>query len=93
MTLSPILGIRAVHTCNIPAHRARMLRAYAIGMGTGTRVFTHLPWVLLVGQPTEAPHAMPMIGGWLITLTVAETRIAKDKRRAEPTRRKPLTFP
>lgn len=92
MALSLILGMTTVLQRNIPAHRAWMLRAYAIGMGAGTQVLTHLPWFLLVGQPSEGPRAVLMIGAWAINLAVAETLIAKDKRRAFPARRKPLTL-
>jgi hypothetical protein len=93
MALSLILGVTTVLHGNIPAHRAWMLRAYAIGMGAGTQVFTHLPWFLLVGQPSEGPRAVLMIGAWVINLAVAETLIAKDKRRARPARRIALTIP
>jgi hypothetical protein len=70
-----------------------MLRAYAIGMGAGTQVLTHLPWFILFGQPIEGPRAVLMIGAWIINLAVAETLIAKDKRRAIPARRTALTTP
>jgi hypothetical protein len=93
MTLSLLLGLAAILNRNIPAHRAWMLRAYAIGMGAGTQIFTHLPWFLLVGQPTEGPRAVMMIGAWVINLAIAETLIAKAKRRAIPARRKLLTVP
>jgi hypothetical protein len=93
MTLSLILGLTSVLRRDIPAHRAWMLRAYAIGMGAGTQVLTHLPWFLLVGQPTEGPRAVLMIGAWILNLAVAEALISKDKRRAEPTRRTALTVP
>lgn len=93
MALSLILGVTTVLQGNIPTHKAWMLRAYAIGMGAGTQVFTHLPWFLLVGQPTEAPRAVLMIGAWVLNLAVAELLIAKDKRRAIPARRKWLTVP
>jgi hypothetical protein len=49
-----------------------MLRGYAIGMGAGTQVVTHLPWILLVGQPSEGPRAVMMIGAWALNLAVAE---------------------
>lgn len=93
MTLSLILGVTTVLRHNIPAHKAWMLRAYAIGMGAGTQVFTHLPWFLLVGQPTEGPRAVLMIGAWVINLAVAEAVIVKDRRRAIPARRNALTAP
>lgn len=92
MALSLILGVTAAVTRNIPAHKARMLRAYAIGMGAGTQVVTHLPWFLLVGQPTETPRAVMMIGGWVLNLTVAELLIRKQNGapNPRPTRRPPL---
>ena len=62
-------------------------------MGAGTQVFTHLPWFMLVGQPTETPRAIMMISAWVLNLAVAEGLIAKDKRRAIPARRKILTVP
>jgi uncharacterized membrane protein len=93
MAVALILGVTTVLKGNIPAHKAWMLRAYAIGMGAGTQVFTHLPWFLLVGEPTEAPRAVMMIGAWVINLAVAEGLIAQEaKRRAGPfpTRRQGL---
>lgn len=93
MTLSLILGVTSVLRRDIPAHRAWMLRAYAIGMGAGTQVLTHLPWFLLVGPPTEGPRAVLMIGAWVINLAVAEALVAKDKRRTQPARRTALTIP
>lgn len=93
MALSLVLGVTTILNRNISAHRAWMLRAYAIGMGAGTQVLTHLPWFLLMGQPTEGPRAVLMIGAWAINLAVAESLIAKDRRRATPARRKLLTIP
>lgn len=93
MAAALIFGLTTVLQGNIPAHKAWMLRAYAIGMGAGTQVFTHLPWFLLVGQPTEGPRAVLMIGAWVINLAVVETLIAKDRRRAIPARRNALTVP
>ena len=86
MALSLALGVTTVLKGDIAAHKAWMLRAYAIGMGAGTQVFTHLPWFVLVGQPTEGPRAVMMIGAWVINLMLAEWIIhrSSEKRRAEP---------
>ena len=35
-----VLGVRAARRRDIPAHRAWMIRAYAIGLAAGTQVFT-----------------------------------------------------
>ena len=67
-----ILGVLAVLRRDLARYRAWMIRAYAIGMGAGTQVFTHLPWMLLVGMPGEWSRAGLMAAGWVINLLVAE---------------------
>ncbi len=52
MLLSIILAVDAIRRRDFAAHGAWMTRAYAIGMGAGTQVLTHMPYFLLVGQPT-----------------------------------------
>jgi uncharacterized membrane protein len=44
MALSLCLGVAAIRRRDISRHRAWMLRAYALGLGTGTQVVTLLPW-------------------------------------------------
>ena len=66
------LSLDAIRRRRFAEHGAWMTRAYAIGMGAGTQVFTHLPWFLLVGQPTEGPRAVMMGLGWVINIVVAE---------------------
>lgn len=85
MLLAILLGVAAIRRRDIPAHGAWMIRAYAIGMGAGTQVFTHLPWVLLLGAPTELVRALLMGAGWVINLAIAEWLI----RRAWPRRARP----
>ncbi|HLQ18716.1 MAG TPA: DUF2306 domain-containing protein, partial [Tabrizicola sp.] len=84
MALSLMLGVASAVKRNIPAHKAWMLRAYAIGMGAGTQVLTHLPWFLLVGQPTEGPRAVLMIGAWVLNLAIAEWIIRKRNGAPDP---------
>lgn len=85
MALSLVLGVTTILRGDVQAHRAWMLRGYAIGMGAGTQVFTHLPWFLLLGQPTEGPRAAMMIGAWVINLAVAEWLIRKSAASKFPT--------
>jgi hypothetical protein len=40
MAISLVLGYRAFRERNIPAHRAWIMRAYALGLGAGTQVIT-----------------------------------------------------
>ena len=67
-----------------------MTRAYAIGLGAGTQVFTFLPWTLFFGRPDQAMHAVLMGAGWVINLAVAEVVIRRRARRAPRTTR-PIT--
>ncbi len=59
-----------------------MIRGYAIGVGAGTQVLTHVPWFILVGQPGELTRAVLMAAGWVINLVVAEWTIQKESRRS-----------
>ena len=73
MTLSIILGLYAVVRRDFAAHGAWMTRAYAIGLGAGTQVLTHLPWFLLIdGKPGEPARGLMMGAGWIINVLVAE---------------------
>ena len=79
-------------------HRAWMTRAYAIGLGAGTQMFTGLVASLIVGPPTELSRALQDGAGWAINLAVAEWAIRRrwaphrgelpvrmSRRRATPT--------
>jgi uncharacterized membrane protein len=82
------LGVHAILRRDFASHGAWMTRAYAIGMGAGTQVFTHLPWLILVGEPSEAPRAVMMGAGWVINVIVAELvirRHVQDRIMTRPT--------
>ncbi|MEU0490197.1 DUF2306 domain-containing protein [Nocardiopsis sp. NPDC006139] len=92
MAAAVLLGFAAVRRGDIAGHRAWMTRGYAIGLGAGTQVFTHLPWVLLLGQPGEATRTVLMAAGWVVNLAVAEWAVcrgpaAAGERAAAPARR------
>lgn len=72
MAAAILLGFAAVRRGDIARHRAWMVRGYAIGLGAGTQVFTHLPWVLFLGQPDETVRTVLMAAGWVVNLAVAE---------------------
>jgi hypothetical protein len=55
-----------------------MIRGYAIGMGAGTQVLTHLPWFILVGRPGESARTTLMGAGWVINVIVAEWIISRE---------------
>jgi hypothetical protein len=82
MAASIILGIDAVRRRDFVAHGAWMMRAYAIGLGAGTQVLTHLPWFILVGKPGESARTVLMGAGWVINVIVAEWIIRRQPRGA-----------
>ena len=57
------------------------MRGYAIGVGAGTQVLTHLPWFILLGKPGELARGLLMGAGWVINLAVAEWIIRKEPPR------------
>ena len=90
MALSIVLGVDAVRRRDFVSHGAWMIRAYAIGLGAGTQVLTHLPWFILVGKPGESSRAVLMGAGWVINVVVAEWIIRKGEARTG-TARSPLS--
>jgi uncharacterized membrane protein len=82
MVMSIVLGLDAVRRRDFKTHGAWMTRAYAIGMGAGTQVITHLPWFILVGQAGESARTVLMGAGWVINVIVAEWIIRRREPRA-----------
>ena len=72
MLVALMLGVNSLRQREFVEHGRWMIRAYAIGLGAGTQVLTHVPWLVLVGQPTEGPRAVLMGAGWVINLIAAE---------------------
>ncbi|WP_100407658.1 DUF2306 domain-containing protein [Bacillus solitudinis] len=77
MVVSILLGFAAILRGDVIRHRAWMIRGYAIGLGAGTQVLTHLAGVLIIGPPSELSGALLMGTGWVINLIVAEWAIRK----------------
>jgi uncharacterized membrane protein len=78
MTAALWLGLSAVHRHDIPAHRAWMMRAYALGMGAGTQVLTHLPLMIVPSLKNPLSRAIAMGGAWAINAVVAELLIRRS---------------
>jgi uncharacterized membrane protein len=81
MAVSIVLAVAAIRRRDFASHGAWMTRAYAIGLGAGTQVLTHLPWFILAGKPGESSRAMLMGAGWVINVLVAEWIIRKRATR------------
>ena len=47
------------------------MRRYALGMGAGTQVLTHIPWFVFPGLHGELARTLCMGAGWAINLAVA----------------------
>ncbi|MDD9208172.1 DUF2306 domain-containing protein [Georgenia sp. 10Sc9-8] len=84
MAASIVLGVLAVLRRDIRGHSAWMTRAYAIGLGAGTQVFTNLPWLLVLGPPDKTAVAVLMGAGWVINVAVAEYVIRRRRRVGPP---------
>ncbi|HEV7650458.1 MAG TPA: DUF2306 domain-containing protein [Actinophytocola sp.] len=79
-----VLGFTAVRRRDIAAHRAWMIRAYAIGLAAGTQAFTDGIGGAIFGTGVLAAD-LPKGAGWVINLAVAEWAI---RRAALPTGRR-----
>jgi len=86
MAASIILGFTAIRRRDIPAHRAWMIRAYALGLGAGTQAFTEGIGEALLGT-TDLSKAISLGSGWVINVVVAEWVIRRPSvRRARRAR-------
>lgn len=74
-----VLAVQALLRRDYTAHGAWMLRAYALAMGAGTQVMTHLP-LLAVDETTPLLRLVAMDAGWLINVAVAELVIRRRRR-------------
>lgn len=72
MALFLSLGVAAAWRRDIQSHQAWMIRGYAVGLGAGTQVFTHVPWFLFPSIQGELARTIFMAAGWIINLAVAE---------------------
>lgn len=63
MTVFIVLGIIAIRRRDLAAHRAWMVRGYALGIGAGTQALTQALWVAAVGPPGETDKALLLLAG------------------------------
>lgn len=79
-----ILGLDAVRRRNFKAHGEWMIRAYALGLGAGTQVLTHMPYFILMDtHPGETGRTLMMGSAWLINAIVAEWIIRRKRPRTD----------
>ena len=83
-----VLGVTAARQRRFAAHRAWMMRAYAITLGVATQTVMLLPVFLIVGEVKGLVPDLVVIACWALNLAVAEVLIRRTKRRPNP----PLPF-
>jgi len=83
MFLFLVLGYFAARQRDFNSHASWMIRAYSIGLGAGTQVFTHLPWFLFPSIQGELARTVMMGAGWVINLAAAEWIIRRQQARKE----------
>lgn len=84
MTAALVIAVAAIRRRDVATHRAWMMRGYALGLGAGTQVLTHLPWAFTGSMPLGWPRTLAMAAGWAINLAVAEVLIRRGRRRVTP---------
>jgi uncharacterized membrane protein len=71
MAASIVLGFTAIRRRDIAAHRAWMIRAYALGLGAGTQVFTQGIGEAAFGT-SDLSTGLSLSSAWAINIAVAE---------------------
>jgi uncharacterized membrane protein len=91
MGLCLVLGVVAILGRDVRAHRAWMIRAYAIGLGAGTQVVTIGLTQAALGTGTAVTDA-GTAAAWAINLAIAEaiirTRVHPSSTVRQPTTRR-----
>jgi uncharacterized membrane protein len=81
MAISLISGTRAIVQRDFLRHEEWMMRGYALGLGAGTQVLTHLPWFIFPEIQGELARAICMGAGWGINIAVAEWVISRKRHK------------
>lgn len=74
-----VLGVRAARAHDLPAHRAWMIRGYAIAVAAGTQAFTDPLGAALFGHG-DVRDDLAKGAGWVVNLAVAEWAIRRRPR-------------
>lgn len=80
MAASIVLGFTAIRRRDIAAHRAWMIRAYALAVAAGTQVFTQGIGESILGT-SDPSTALSVSAGWIINAAVAEWAIRRPATR------------
>jgi hypothetical protein len=77
---SLVLGFAAIRRRDIRAHRAWMIRAYALAVGAGTQTITEGIAEALLGVD-DTSKFLGSTAGWLVNIAVAEWAIRRRSPR------------
>jgi uncharacterized membrane protein YozB (DUF420 family) len=78
MAASIVAGFAAIRRRDIPAHRAWMIRAYALAVGAGTQVVTQGIGEAAFGT-SDLSTALSISAGWVVNAAVAERVIRRTR--------------
>lgn len=85
-----VLGVAAARAHKLFRHRAWMVRAYAIGMGSGAIALVVLPIHLITGAPIKGLTSDTVfVATWLATIALGEW-VIRRMAMSTPTRNKPV---
>jgi hypothetical protein len=84
-----VLGFSAIRRRDIAAHRAWMIRAYALGLGAGTQIFTESFGEAALGTG-DVSKAVSLSAGWIVNAVVAEWVIRRPVHRRRRSARNAL---
>lgn len=79
MAASIVVSFAAIRRRDVARHREWMIRAYALGLGVATQVFTLGFGGAVIGT-SELSTALLAAAGWVINLAVAEWVIRRRRR-------------
>ncbi|WP_245947686.1 DUF2306 domain-containing protein [Jannaschia seohaensis] len=73
-------AVVAIRSRNMAAHRAAMLRAFAIGQGASTQTALFLIVMIIFGtEPLGLARDLTMVAAWAVSLGVAEIVIRRPR--------------
>ena len=78
-----VLGVAAIRRRDVRAHRAWMIRAYALAVAAGTHVVTQGVGAGVFGTG-DLSTALSVSAGWVVNAAVAEWVVRRPSRRRTP---------
>ena len=78
-----LIAVAAIRRRDVPTHKAWMIRAYAIGMGSATISFIMFPIFIITGEPPVGMVSdLIFVASWAINIAIGEWVIRRPMSRA-----------